>query len=96
MRACHLGVDRVNTPIAPVNTPQSIADDAQFRDRMPWIPQARLGAEQLPLPIKLIDGELPSPSMAPTVGQHTDEVLRGVLGYDEARIATLRAAGALG
>ena len=87
---------RVNTPIAPVNTPQSIADDAQFRDRMPWIPQARLGAEQLPLPIKLIDGELPSPSMAPTVGQHTDEVLREVLGYDESRVAALRASGALG
>ena len=85
---------RVNTPIAPVNTPQSIADDAQFRDRMPWIPQARLGAEQLPLPIKLIDGELPSPSMAPTVGQHTDEVLREVLGYDAAKINTLKTAGA--
>ena len=81
---------RVNTPIAPVNTPRSIADDAQFRDRMPWIPQERLGAEQLPLPIKLIDGELPLPTMAPTVGQHTDEVLRDVLGYDEARVATLR------
>jgi crotonobetainyl-CoA:carnitine CoA-transferase CaiB-like acyl-CoA transferase len=87
---------RVNTPIAPVNTPRSIADDAQFRDRMPWIPQARLGAEQLPLPIKLIDRELPSPSMAPTVGQHTDEVLREVLGYDEPRVAALRASGALG
>ena len=87
---------RVNTPIAPVNTPRSIADDAQFRDRMPWIPQERLGAEQLPLPIKLIDGELPLPTMAPTVGQHTDEVLRDVLGYDETRVATLRASGALG
>jgi crotonobetainyl-CoA:carnitine CoA-transferase CaiB-like acyl-CoA transferase len=87
---------RVNTPIAPVNTPRSIADDAQFRDRLPWIPQERLGAEQLPLPIKLIDGELPLPTMAPTVGEHTDEVLCDVLGYDETRVATLRASGALG
>ena len=79
-----------------MNTPRSIADDAQFRDRLPWIPRERLGAEQLPLPIKLIDGELPSPTMAPTVGQHTDEVLRDVLGYDEARVAALRASGALG
>ena len=87
---------RVNTPIAPVNTPRSIADDLQFRDRLPWIPQEQLGAEQLPLPIKVIDGELPWPTRAPTVGQHTDEVLHEVLGYDEARLETLRASGALG
>jgi crotonobetainyl-CoA:carnitine CoA-transferase CaiB-like acyl-CoA transferase len=87
---------RVNTPIAPVNSPKSIADDAQFRDRMPWIPADRLGADQLPLPIKLVDAELPLPEKAPTVGQHTDEVLRDVLGYDATRIESLRATGALG
>jgi crotonobetainyl-CoA:carnitine CoA-transferase CaiB-like acyl-CoA transferase len=63
---------------------------------MPWIPRDRLGAEQLPLPIKVIEGELPLPTRAPTVGQHTDEVLRDVLGYDETHLATLRASGALG
>ena len=31
-----------------------------------------------------------------TVGQHTDEVLRDVLGYDDARIAQLRADGVIG
>ena len=36
------------------------------------------------------------PTKAPTVGQHTEEVLRDVLGYDDERIAELRAAGALG
>jgi crotonobetainyl-CoA:carnitine CoA-transferase CaiB-like acyl-CoA transferase len=30
------------------------------------------------------------------VGQHTDEVLRQALGYDDERIAALRSAGALG
>jgi crotonobetainyl-CoA:carnitine CoA-transferase CaiB-like acyl-CoA transferase len=85
-----------NTPMAPVNTPQTIAEDPQFRDRLPWIPASILGADQLPTPIKLVDTELPVPTHAPTVGQHTDEVLREVLGYDEARIAELRAAGALG
>jgi crotonobetainyl-CoA:carnitine CoA-transferase CaiB-like acyl-CoA transferase len=34
--------------------------------------------------------------MAPTVGQHTEAVLRGVLGWDEDRIAKARAAGAFG
>ncbi len=37
-----------------------------------------------------------TPTKAPTVGQHTDEVLRDVLGYDDARIAALRDAGAIG
>ncbi len=61
------------------------------------IPASRLGAEQLGTPIKIIGGdELPLPEKAPEVGQHTDDVLRDVLGYDEARVAQLREAGALG
>ncbi len=87
---------RVNTPIAPVNSPQSIAADPQFQDRLPWIPRDRLGADQLPLPIKLVGDELPLPTKAPTVGEHTDEVLRDVLDYDDARLKQLRDAGALG
>ncbi len=86
----------VNTPIAPVNTAQSIADDPQFRDRFPWIPAARLGADELPLPVRLRGEELPEPTRAPTVGEHTDEVLAKVLGYAPERIAALRDAGALG
>jgi crotonobetainyl-CoA:carnitine CoA-transferase CaiB-like acyl-CoA transferase len=85
-----------NTPIAPVNTPKTIADDPQFQDRLPWLDREELGCEQLPLPIKFLDVDLPAPTRAPTLGQHTGDVLREVLGYDDARIAELRAAGALG
>ena len=86
----------VNTPIAPVNTPANIGDDPQFAARLGWIPAAELGADELPTPIKIVGSELPHPIPAPTVGQHTDEVLRDVAGYDDARIARLREAGALG
>jgi crotonobetainyl-CoA:carnitine CoA-transferase CaiB-like acyl-CoA transferase len=85
-----------NTPIAPVNTPRTLADDPQFHERLDWLPRAELGAEQLPSPLKLVGDELPRPTKAPTVGEHTDDVLRGTLGYDDARIAELRAAGAFG
>ncbi len=85
-----------NTPIAPSNTAKTIADDPQFRDRMPWLPASRLGADMLPTPIKFVGETLPMPTMAPTVGEHTDAVLREVLGWDEARIAEARAAGAFG
>jgi crotonobetainyl-CoA:carnitine CoA-transferase CaiB-like acyl-CoA transferase len=88
--------DRVNTPIAPVNTPKTIADDPQFQDRMPWLPRERLGCEQLPTPIKLVGEELPPPTKAPTVGEHTEQILRDVLGYDDDTIAAKREAGALG
>jgi crotonobetainyl-CoA:carnitine CoA-transferase CaiB-like acyl-CoA transferase len=40
--------------------------------------------------------DLPLPTKAPTVGEHSEDVLRSVLGYDDARIAALREAGALG
>jgi len=88
--------DEHNTPIAPVNTPRTLADDPQFQDRLPFLSRDELGAEQLPSPIKLLGEELPVPAKAPTVGQHTDEILREVLGYDDARVAALRKAGALG
>jgi crotonobetainyl-CoA:carnitine CoA-transferase CaiB-like acyl-CoA transferase len=90
-----LGND-ANTPIAPVNTPKTLADDPQFQDRLPWIPRSRVGTEQVPSPIKVMGEEHPLPTKAPTAGEHTEVVLREVLGYDEERVAALRAAGALG
>ena len=40
--------------------------------------------------------ELPAPTMAPTLGQHTDEILADVLGYDDDTASTKRQAGAFG
>ncbi len=89
------GVEK-NFPIAPVNSPKTIADDPQFRDRFQWYPIEQLGAEQLGTPLKFIDEALPIPSHAPTIGQHTDEVLADLLGWDADRIADSRAKGGLG
>ena len=85
-----------NTTIAPVNTPETIAADPQFQDRMPWLPAAEHGIDMLPSPIKFLDETLPPPGLAPTLGRDSDEVLRDVLGWDDERIAELRATGALG
>ena len=68
--------DEANTPIAPVNTPKTLADDPQFQDRLPWIPRDRVGTDQVPSPIKVLDEELPLPTHAPEAGEHTDVVLR--------------------
>jgi crotonobetainyl-CoA:carnitine CoA-transferase CaiB-like acyl-CoA transferase len=87
---------RVNTPIAPVNTPKNLFDDPQFADRLPLLPAAEVGHDQIFTPLHFVGEELPHPAKAPTVGQHTEDVLRSVLGYDDARIATARSEGAFG
>jgi crotonobetainyl-CoA:carnitine CoA-transferase CaiB-like acyl-CoA transferase len=85
-----------NTPIAPVNTPKTIAQDPQFEHRFPWYPASKHGADMLPFPVKFLDEQLPEPAMAPTLGEQNEEVLKSVLGYDEEKIARLREAGVLG
>jgi CoA:oxalate CoA-transferase len=45
----------------------------------------------------VIDGHRRQPTaLPPTLGEHTESVLRDVLGYDDERLAEARAAGALG
>ena len=88
--------DEKNFPIAPVNTPKTIADDPQFTDRFPLYPHEKHSIDMLPFPEKFLDEELPAPGTAPTVGEHSEEVLRTVLGYDDEKIAKLREAGTLG
>jgi crotonobetainyl-CoA:carnitine CoA-transferase CaiB-like acyl-CoA transferase len=84
---------KVNTPIGPVNDGLSILSDPQFRARFPWMPAEEHGADLMPLPVKVVGDDLPVPAPAPTLGEHTDEVLSGVLGYDTERIAVLHKAG---
>jgi crotonobetainyl-CoA:carnitine CoA-transferase CaiB-like acyl-CoA transferase len=87
---------KVNTPIAPVNTPKTLPQDPQFQARLGFIPADELGADQLPFPVRFVDEELPWPRKAPEAGEHTYEVLRAVCDYDDAQIAELRRSGALG
>ncbi len=87
---------RHNTTIAPVNTPETLAEDAQFKERLGFIPRKGAGADMEPYPVKFVGETAVDPAPAPTVGEHTDEILRDVLGYDADRIAALRNAEALG
>jgi crotonobetainyl-CoA:carnitine CoA-transferase CaiB-like acyl-CoA transferase len=86
----------VNTPLAPVNTPKTLLEDPQFADRFPLLPESEMGTDQLFTPLHFVGEEFSHPSKAPTVGQHTDDVLRNVLGYDDNQIATARDGGAFG
>ncbi len=88
--------DEHNTTIAPANTAQSVRHDPQFQDRFRWTSYDDAGADMLLFPLHVEGEELPVPSKAPEVGEHTEQVLRSVLGYDDDKLAALREAGALG
>lgn len=82
-----------NTPIAPIHTPKTVIEDPQFKHRFSWMPHEQYDADMLPYPVKFEGGDLPLPSKAPDVGQHTDEVLAQFAGYDAEKIKQLREAG---
>lgn len=86
----------VNTPIAPVNTPENIVDDPQFKARFKLLPYQKHGADMLPFPVHFKDTELPVPTIAPEAGEHNEEVLREVLGYDNERLDAVLKSGVLG
>lgn len=90
------GLDH-DVPIGPVNSPADIGADPQFADRMPWQPASRLVADQLPFPVRVVGERPPAAAWhAPALGEHTDEVLAEVLGYDAATLDRLRSDGVFG
>ena len=57
---------RTTPPIAPVNTPKTIADDPQFQDRFPGSTASSGSApSSSPSPLKLVGEDLPVPTKAP-------------------------------
>jgi crotonobetainyl-CoA:carnitine CoA-transferase CaiB-like acyl-CoA transferase len=85
-----------NTPIAPANSPKTLYDDPQFKARFELLPADVVGADMLGSPIKFVDEHPAVPTKAPTVGQHTEQVLRDTLGWTDEQIGKARAAGAFG
>jgi crotonobetainyl-CoA:carnitine CoA-transferase CaiB-like acyl-CoA transferase len=91
-----VGLDH-DVPIGPVNSPATISADPQFTDRLPWQPADRLVAEQLPFPVRVVGEQPPATDRrAPDLGEHTEEILAEVLGYDAGVRDRLRAGGAFG
>ncbi len=83
---------RMGIPAAPVTGSFDLVESAHLRARGFW---DRLGAGVVPgLPWRASYGR--TLGSAPGLGEHTDAVLREILGLDAERIAALRRAGALG
>lgn len=73
------------------------ADETRARGIVSWIEHPQAGPiPNIAPPWRFSATPVADPVAAPTVGQHTEAVLRGVLGCSAARLAELRAAGAFG
>lgn len=93
---CLAALQAANIPGAPVLSPQDALDHPHINALKLMIPLAYPGVEEpapvAPVPMKLSATPGGIRHRAPTLGEHTDEIL-GELGYDGAAIGALRQAG---
>ena len=86
----------LDVPCGPIMGTEDLATDEHVRGREMWVeidhPQ-RGKWWNVGMPIKLSDSP-PQIRRSPLLGEHTEEVLKEVLGYDEAKISSLKTAGA--
>ena len=91
-------LDEHGVPAGPVRYTEELLDDEQVleNDFLTSVDHPMLGPVRMAAPmIQMSDTPLAAQGSSPTLGQHTEDVLRE-LGYDDARIALLREAGVLG
>jgi benzylsuccinate CoA-transferase BbsF subunit len=77
---------------APSRDARDLYADRHLRERQAFVrvEHPELGELELVAAPWLVDGERPETSCAPSLGQHTDEILGDLLGLDADRIAALR------
>ncbi|MES2152459.1 MAG: CaiB/BaiF CoA-transferase family protein [Pseudomonadota bacterium] len=91
-------LEAVGVPCGPINDIGEVFDNPQVKARGVAIEMAHPAAGKVTLvrsPMKLSATPAESSLPPPMLGQHTDEVLREVLGRSDADIAALRAKGVL-
>ena len=92
MRAAQIPCGEVRSVGEALRSPE-----ARAREAVTWIPHPTVGqVPNLASPIRFAKTPLVDPAAAPTIGQHSEQILREVLGYDETRIAALAARGVFG
>jgi crotonobetainyl-CoA:carnitine CoA-transferase CaiB-like acyl-CoA transferase len=92
MKAANIPVGFLRTVEEAFNSPE-----VRERHRISQIPHPVAGSvPNIESPIRLGLTPVSDPVAAPTLGEHTKDVLRKTLGYDDGRIAALAEAGAFG
>ncbi len=89
-------LNAINVPCGPIMSTEDLANDEHVRLREMYVeldhPQ-RGKWYNIGMPIKL-SASAAEIERSPLLGEHTDEILKEVLGYDDAKIGSLRKAGA--
>jgi crotonobetainyl-CoA:carnitine CoA-transferase CaiB-like acyl-CoA transferase len=88
--------EKVGVPCGPINDLAQVFDHPQVRARgmRMDLPHPVTGSvPQVANPIRYVDAPLDYGRAPPTLGQHTDEVLREVLEMDDTELARLRESG---
>ena len=91
-------LNEYDIPCGPILSMKEIAEEQSLRDTgtIVEVPHPTRGNYlTVGNPIKLSDNDVPV-TRSPLLGEHTDEILRDVLKLDEARVAKIKASGALG
>ena len=86
----------LDVPCGPIMSTEDLANDEHIRGRDMWVEldHPRRGKWwNVGMPIKL-SASPAKIERSPLLGEHTEEVLKAVLGYDDAKLATLKTSGA--
>jgi crotonobetainyl-CoA:carnitine CoA-transferase CaiB-like acyl-CoA transferase len=90
-------LDAAGVPCGPINDVAEVFEEPQVKARglLRHVPHpAGVDVPQVGSPMRFAEAPLRVPAAPPLLGQHSDDIL-GELGYGAARIAALRAAGAI-
>ncbi|KAA0675647.1 formyl-CoA transferase, partial [Roseomonas genomospecies 6] len=91
-------LNKYDIPCGPILSMKELAEDQSLRETGTIVEvdhPTRGTYLSVGNPIKLSDSPT-EVTRSPLLGEHTDEILREVLGFDERRIAEVRGSGALG
>jgi crotonobetainyl-CoA:carnitine CoA-transferase CaiB-like acyl-CoA transferase len=91
-------LEAAGVPNGPINNLKQVFEEPQVAARGMRIELEHALAGRVPLiasPMKFSGTPLEHKAPPPTLGQHTEEVLRGLLKLDNAAIARLRSEGAI-
>ena len=93
-----VALEKAGVPCGPINSLKEVFEEPQVqaRNMLQQLPHSLAGkVPQVVSPMKFSGTPLEFQSAPPVLGEHTDQVLRDVLGRSEADIAALRAAKAI-
>jgi crotonobetainyl-CoA:carnitine CoA-transferase CaiB-like acyl-CoA transferase len=93
------GLEAAGVPCGPINDLAQVFADPQVRHRRMEVRAPHPAAGEVRMvgnPMKLSATPIVHDRAPPLLGEHTEEILRGVLAFDDGRIDALRRSGALG